>query len=610
LLKCQTLQDPANDKLKQLLLKAVQTSAFIKSNEGQKFIVGLFTLSPAFIKHIQNAIKAVIPGCSRQDAKDYGEIYFKAWNSAGDQLVLTIEEDCIQNFMYHCVLANKKAKIFEPLLVLLGSFHHAKNNKKAQSMVQRLWEPLLWRHLKVANSEVRGNAVQILTEAFPLEDPEAELEVRASSQEAQVKGFHELLKDECPEVRVLAIQGVASILSKYWLIFSSTELKDFMVVIVKYLANDMSSPKVRLAVVKAMTHLVQNCPRSHLYLKQILPKLGEVLFDSNEAVRSSMLDLLSAVKAIKAIPFWSICPLDDLLDRLGKDKKCVAQKIVNLLFNSFFPLEQSEEAKIERCTYLIKHDPEASRRFYLYCEKLLSLHDSVKFMLAILVNLKKHAKYVPDDHGQEEEEDKENVSANRRDSLAAAAGDHLEVTLNTTRKDGTIRLANDTLEASLSDSLVVGGLVDIVCVIWMIRSKELAEKENNEYRSLLEKKSAKILTVLFKQYRSCHVHRSVIYLCSFLPHSSALTISSFCLSRLKCAEITDDVVQKFPSWTENQNLKLNEELIFTTYVDALCNWRRGDDILELILQWLTRGTQFFIPTFSTLKVTFFRMFQI
>ena len=45
-------------------------------------------------------------------------------------------------------------------------------------MLQSLWEPLLWRYLKVANSDVRCNATQILSEAFPLEDPDAELEVR------------------------------------------------------------------------------------------------------------------------------------------------------------------------------------------------------------------------------------------------------------------------------------------------------------------------------------------------------------------------------------------------------------------------------------------------
>ena len=75
-------------------------------------------------------------------------------------------------------------------------------------------------------------------------------------------------------------------------------------------------------------------------------------------------------------------------------------------------------------------------------------------------------------------------------------------------------------------------------------------------------------------------------MCSFLPHSSALTIASFCLSKLKSAQI--DVYEKYPCWTEDQNFKINQDIVFTTYVDALCNWRRGDDILEMIIDWLNK----------------------
>ena len=119
-----------------------------------------------------------------------------------------------------------------------------------------------------------------------------------------------------------------------------------MLLLIKHLANDMSSPKVRQSVIKGMTYLIKNCPRSHVYLKQILPKLKDVLFDSNDSVRSAMVDLLFAVKSIKTIHFWSICPLEDLLHRLARDKKPVATKITQLLFNSFFPLDQDEDSKL------------------------------------------------------------------------------------------------------------------------------------------------------------------------------------------------------------------------------------------------------------------------
>ena len=115
---------------------------------------------------------------------------------------------------------------------------------------------------------------------------------------------------------------------------------------IDFLSKLELSPKVRQSVIKGMTYLIKNCPRSHVYLKQILPKLKDVLFDSNESVRSAMVDLLFAVKSIKTIHFWSICPLEDILHRLARDKKPVATKITQLLFNSFFPLDQDEDAKL------------------------------------------------------------------------------------------------------------------------------------------------------------------------------------------------------------------------------------------------------------------------
>ena len=46
---------------------------------------------------------------------------------------------------------------------------------------------------------------------------------------------------------------------------------------------------------------------------------------------------------------------------------------------------------------------------------------------------------------------------------------------------------------------------------------------------------------------------------------------------------------KFLSWTMDVHRKLKEELPVTTYLDALCNWRRVDDVLELISLWITNG---------------------
>ncbi len=638
--------------MKQLLLKAARSSDFYRVPEGQKFVSKLFAIDSAFTKQIHGSIKKELPGLSRSDATAIGEIYYKAWNVS--EAVDVIEEDCIQDIMYHAVLANrnlpKSQRIFEPLLSVLAPFHQAKNSKRAQSMTSRMWEPLLWRHLKCANSHVRTNAAQILFEAFPIENPDFELEIRAAHQEAQVKAMLNLLADGDVEVRSVAVEGVGKVLAKYWLIFSSTEIKDLMTVLIRDLAVDMSSPKIRAGVVKAMITLVKNCPHSHVYLQKVLPKLRFGLFDTNETVRVAMADLLLAIKGVRAIQYWSVCSLEDLMEALATDKKpAVCSRIVNLLFNSFFPLDKTEEAKIERCIYLITNNQQASRRFYLHCDKMTSVHDNVKFMLAVLVSIKRYVKTQieatqnrtartkidssnsdessGDNHVRNLNSEKENESIEssfqqqrkkRRKlftdpSLKGDAPSVLNDSTNshvfnvrnsnttsedtTLHSDGSVILPNNSFESAYHDNRIVAGLIDIVCIMWMARSKELALKENSEYRSLLEKKAAKILTILFKFYRSEHdVHKSVIYLCSFLPHASVTIAASFCMSKLRSTSALVSVVPPptkarkiFPSWTEaKSDIGLVE---VSTYINALCNWGRGDDILELIGQWLTKDQE-------------------
>ena len=73
----------------------------------------------------------------------------------------------------------------------------------------------------------------------------------------------------------------------------------------------------------------------------------------------------------------------------------------------------------------------------------MKLHDAVKFMLCILVHLKKETIKIL---RPEDEEDKENTNLK---------SNTIEIQQT---KDGSIAIANDTLQNSLSDPYVVGGL--------------------------------------------------------------------------------------------------------------------------------------------------------
>ena len=116
-------------------------------------------------------------------------------------------------------------QFFENLSAILLPFHSSKNAKNIQKLMFQLWEPLIWRYLKVANSQVRQNATQILGDAFPLEDPEETLENRAQTQEMQIAIFLQLLKDSVPDVRVQAVNSVCLILTRFWILFSPAQIQ-------------------------------------------------------------------------------------------------------------------------------------------------------------------------------------------------------------------------------------------------------------------------------------------------------------------------------------------------------------------------------------------------
>lgn len=58
--------------------------------------------------------------------------------------------------------------------------------------------------------------------------------------------------------------------------------------------------------------------------------------------------------------------MEHLLTRLEVDSRPVSRRLVNLLFNSFLPVNQPEEVWCERCVTLIQMNPAAARKFYQY----------------------------------------------------------------------------------------------------------------------------------------------------------------------------------------------------------------------------------------------------
>ena len=363
----------------------------------------------------------------------------------------------------------------------------------------------------------------------------------------------------------------------------------------KELAWDSAAPRVRMNTIHGVSALLA-APQSHVYLKALLPKLGDCLHDTNEAVRSAVLDLLNTVKGLRSIKFWNICSVENLLARLETDKAYLCRRISKLLFNSYFPSGQGEEAKLERAIHMINMNRRASRRFYQYAAESLDVEAAMVFMLNILTSVKvwiksKSAASEPVQEG----EDKENQGRRRRKLYSSSDSSVMSEEENTAESsaNNTTALGNNTTGAAAAaeeegeeaeehpydDSAVVAGVLDIVCVIWRARIADISKPENNEMRSALEKKAGKWMLIFFKYFKSTPVistvvskfssletlffiiHRSLqVYFSSYLPERAVAPVASYCLARVK------------------------EDDAWKTHVDSLCNWRKGDSLLEIVVE--------------------------
>ena len=279
---------------------------------------------------------------------------------------------------------------------------------------------------------------------------------------------------------------------------------------------------------------------------------------------------------LKSLKFWNICPVEHLLARLEKDKAFVCRRITKLLYNSYFPKNQTDEVTLQRCIHMIKMNRAATRRFYQYASEMLDVEPSLVFMLNILTSVKNwvKAKTSSGSVSSLSEDDKENAGKKRRKLYSNSETSVMEeanntessTVLETTSVNSTTTGGNNEENDALdedhpyNDINVVGAVLDIVCVIWRSKIAEICQPENDEMRSALEKKAGKWMLMFFKYFKNTPVVNTVVFFSSFLPERSVSVLASYCLAKVK------------------------EEDSWRIHADCLCNWRKGNSLLELVTE--------------------------
>ncbi|XP_022622896.1 condensin-2 complex subunit G2 isoform X1 [Seriola dumerili] len=525
-----------NKQIIDLLLQCFHRPIYLRNEDGKRFLVFLFSWNVNFIWVIHGTIKNQLEFYSKTMTAHISEVYFRAWKKASEDFLEQIESLCIQDFMQCAIFLHRASPVHAKVRQIVSYFHTRKGCQKVDKMVYNLYRPILWKALRAPNFEVRANATLLFTEAFPLHDPDQSNETIDENIQMQLDTSMGLLDDPHPTVRSNATLGVCKILAKCWELLPPTIITDFLKKLVMELAADTSSPDVRCSVFKCLTIVLDNA-LSHPLIEKLLPTLKYSLHDNSEKVRTAFLDMLIKVKAVRAAKFWDVCSMDHLLARLATDSHSVSKRVVDLLFKSFFPVNESDREWCCRCITLIQMNPMAARKFYQYAYKHTAPTNIIKLMLAI-----------------------------RRVLNSCIQTDCDLTEINDSNKENSAQAEPVKLG---KDKAVVSSLLELVVILW--RSVDKALKQNEEAQKYAFAKFGNVISKYFQAFEDERCTVPLIQLASFMPPAAVPTFSCGVLSRLRRMD---------PGAVPTQ---------YSQLLDCICSWGQAADIVELVTDWLTEA---------------------
>ncbi|KAJ4965106.1 hypothetical protein NE237_016955 [Protea cynaroides] len=383
-------EDESIEDLKLLLLRCIITPLYLKTEEGRRFAAFSFGLSGQLVKEALAVIRSQIPFGRKSMLEAYADIIFRAWKAMDGSLRGEIENDFMQSLIEGAIYASS-GSFAASIRRVLGGFINQRTTAGVEKLLFRLTEPVLFRSLLVANSNVRQNALHLLLDMFPLEDPDATKEVKDTLLNRQFFLLERLLIDDCPDVRVIAVEGCCRVLHLFWEIIPSSIITKLITKIVDDMSSD-TSYVVRVSTLHGIIYLLGN-PQAHEILKVLLPRLGHLFLDCTLSVRVAMTDLLLVLRNLRGFQFNKVVSFDVLLNSLASDQPPVAQKITKLLIPSYCPSNVTCEEACNLCVKLIKRSPMAGARF---CEFALSEGASLTALME-LVSVFVHSTLSPND---------------------------------------------------------------------------------------------------------------------------------------------------------------------------------------------------------------------
>ncbi|KAG0447264.1 hypothetical protein HPP92_028383 [Vanilla planifolia] len=192
-------EDDSIEDLRLLIVRCVISPVYLKTKEGRGFIAFILGLNRQLLKEALVLIRSQIPFGKKSVLEGYAEILFKAWRGSVDFTKEEIENGFLQGLVEGAIFAQNK-QLASSIRRVLSGFVCQRATSGVDKLLFHLAEPLLFRSLQVANSNVRHNALFLFLDLFPIEDPDVTKEEKDILLEKQYFLLQKLLMDECPEV--------------------------------------------------------------------------------------------------------------------------------------------------------------------------------------------------------------------------------------------------------------------------------------------------------------------------------------------------------------------------------------------------------------------------
>lgn len=372
--------DSSSLALKSMLISCVECRTFYKCAPGISFLAIVFNLHPLMLPLITEVLKrcvltfphALLLGCS--------QVLFKAWQLSTGGMRMLIEQS-LTEWMRKALFATTKTA--ERVRFLLSEIHGTRRSAEIDSLLSRFYGPILFRHTKVANWEVRFNAVALLCAAFPVMPPDRSAIEFEEKLTVQFRILKDSMEDPNESVRKVSVVGTGRILRDFWEVLTIEQIAMVLDTLSEKCAKDRHSSKTRIAAVNAVSLIIDN-PLSHGVLGQILPTFcPKLLNDTDLTVRLGLANLLSKLCATTSIRLADVVPQTTVFGRLAADKgTLVAQVLGGIVAPSLFAGSVDEQAiKCERMAEML---PEGFLALTENCAPIAEL-DKVRLSVALLL---------------------------------------------------------------------------------------------------------------------------------------------------------------------------------------------------------------------------------